>query len=76
MMWSVSFFAIITLVVFNDEFNNKSLLNGRSCVNFLLAGNLYFQTLGVRFSPKESGINQLHSLKTFHLLEAKGEEFW
>ena len=75
-MRSVSFFAIVTLIILDDEFNNNSLLNGCSSINLFLHCDLNLQSLGMGFRPKEGGVDQLHSLKPFHLLKAKREQFW
>ena len=75
-MGSVSFFAIVTLIILDDKFNHDSLLNGCSSINLFLHCDLNFESLGVGFCPQEGGVDQLHSLESFHLLEAEGEQFW
>lgn len=74
-MRSVSFFAIITLIVLDHKFNHDGLLNGCSSFNFLLHCHLNLKSFRMGFRPQKSGVDQLHSLEPFHLLEAKGEQF-
>ena len=61
-MGSVCFFAIVTLIVLDDEFNHNSLLNRCSSINLLLHCNLNLKSLWVGLRPEEGGINQLYSL--------------
>jgi len=75
-MWCVCFLAIVTLVVLDDEFYNNRLLNGCTCVNFLLYRYFYLKYFGVRLCPKEGCIDKLNSFQSFDLLQTKGEKLW
>jgi hypothetical protein len=72
-MWRVSFFAIVALIVFDDEFYDNRLLNGSTRIDLFLHSDLDFKPLRMRLSPQEGSINELNSLEPFDLLQTKGE---
>jgi hypothetical protein len=75
-MWRVSFFAIIALIIIDDIFYHDCLLNGCSGIDFFLHRDPHLESLRVRLGPNEGSIHQLDPLESFDLLQAKREEFW
>lgn len=71
---SISLFAIVTLKVSNNKFNDKALLKKSTIEHFFLNCKLDLDASRVRFCPHEASIHKLNSFKTFNLLQAKSQE--
>jgi len=76
MMGCVCFFAIVTLIIINNEFHNKCLLKGSSRFNFLLNRYLDFDPLGMRFRPDKGCVNELNFLQSPNFLQTKRQKLW
>jgi hypothetical protein len=69
MMGCVCFFAVVTLIIIDNEFHNKSLLKGSSRFNFLLNRYLDFDSLGMRFRPDKCCVNELNFFQSLDFLQ-------
>ena len=68
-MGSIGLFAIFALLVSDNEFYDKALLQESATENFLLNCKLDLYSARVRLCPHKARINQLNSLQSFDMLE-------
>ena len=73
-MGRVSFLAIITLKIGDNEIYNECLLKISSTFNFLLNSNSDLQSLRVGLGPNKRGVNKFDPLQPFDVLQTERQE--
>lgn len=64
-----SLLAIVTLLILNNEFHAKSLLQISVILDFLLNSNFHFYSHAVRLSPNKLSIYDFYFVESFHVFE-------